>query len=258
MSYRTITYETRGELAVVTLNRPERANALSSELVSEMHDAVDTVEAAETVRVVIITGAGRHFCAGADLKEQDRPGSWLDDLRALFGRIAALDRPTIAAINGAAMGGGCELAIACDLRLMAEGAVVGLPEVKFGALAVAGGTQRLPRLIGVAKAKEMHFTGEPVDAAEAFRIGLVNQVVPPTRLMDRALELGATLAQRPRHALALVKRMIDAGSQLDLKRALEVEAELASTLGSGGSMDEDRKRAAELFPEYRRIFSEDA
>ncbi len=256
MSYETIDYRKVEEIGFVTLNRPENANTFSSGLVRDLHAVVDQIEADPTVRVVVFTGAGRIFCAGADLKEKDRSANWINSLRALFTRIEKLDRPTIAAINGAAMGGGCEIAISCDLRVMSEEAIIGVPEIKFGALAIAGGTQRLPRVIGMGKAKEMHFTGDPITAQEAHRIGLVNRVVPREKVLDEARALAKTLIDRSPRALAMVKYLINVGSQMDLRNALDMEAEVSKYLSVGSDSADFRKKAAELYPVYKGIFAE--
>lgn len=257
MTYETIKYEKENGIGIITLNRPERRNALNIALVREMTKLMEGMATDEDLRVVIITGGERCFSAGADLRDiRETPAlSFLEETRTLFRKIENFDRPVIAAINGFCLAGGCEMAISCDLRVAAENATFGLPEIRFGALAMGGATQRLPRIIGIGKAKEMHYTGDPIDASEAFRIGLVNRIVAPESVMDEARKLAKTLVQRSPAALKMVKFLINAGMRVDLNTAMEFEAEVSKNLfPSSEAFQQETQKAAEREDVYRKIF----
>lgn len=237
MLYETIIYEKEDGVVLITLNRPDSLNSLSAKLTQELERAADEITSDDTVRVVIITGAGRSFSAGADLKEvMSQAGASLAAGLAkgkpltLFSRIENIDKPVIAAVNGLAIGGGCELALACDLRIASTAAKFGFGEIKIGVIPAGGGTVRSPRLIGIAKAKEMLFFGDPIDADEAYRVGLVNKVVPPESLLDEAKRWANTLAQRPPLALKAVKSCVNVGMQMPLTAAIDFEAKEAAIL----------------------------
>ncbi|HLB28384.1 MAG TPA: enoyl-CoA hydratase-related protein, partial [Dehalococcoidales bacterium] len=189
MAYNTLLYEKENGLGIITLNRPKDLNALNGELLGELCSLLDEVAADESARVVIITGSGdRAFVAGSDVKEmQPKTSVTIQEFvlanRLALEKIERLPKPVIAAINGYALGGGCELALACDLRIAAENARFGQPEINLGIIPGAGGTQRLTRLIGMAKAKELIFTGDMIDAGTALSLGLVNKVVPQASLL---------------------------------------------------------------------------
>jgi len=213
---------------VLTLRHPP-VNALSTALLAELSGRLDAISANPAVRALIITGDGQYFSGGADLKEL----ATLDLAQApaivergqhLFSRIEALRVPVVAAINGLAVGGGLELALACDLRIAGESAKLGLPEVTFGLMPSYGGTQRLPRTVGVAKAKEMIFSGSLVPAAEAVRIGLVNRSVPSGQELRAARDLAHTIAQRAPRAVQGAKLAIREGLALPLSEGLRLEA----------------------------------
>lgn len=214
-------------VCVLRMNRPSSHNALSRALVAEMVTAVAAAPG-QGVRTLVLAANGRSFCAGADLKER-RELSDADkyahnrQINALGQALAAAPVCTIAAIGGAALGGGLELALACDLRLAADTAVLGLTEARLGAIPGAGGTQRLPRLIGPARALEMMLTGEPVTAARALAWGLVNEVVPAGDLDARTLALAGLVAGRARRATALLKGAVYRGLDTDLDAGLEIE-----------------------------------
>jgi len=240
------------QIAIAVLERPHVANAFSVAMIEELHRALDVVEASDRVRVLVITGAKRHFSAGGDLRE-GRPdhAGYVNRVRSLFVRIGELRQPTIAALNGAAAGGGCELALACDLRIIDREATIGLPEVRFGSVAYAGGTQRMPRLVGAAKALELNLVGNLIGAAEAEAIGLVNRVVAPGTALDEAVELAKLIASRPKLAVETATHLVRQSMRVDLARGLELEAERAAAL-------EDRLRAgldeaAAHDPVYGRI-----
>lgn len=209
------------------LDRPERMNALSVEMVEAMAEAVAGI-AAGRARVVVMAGSGRGFCAGADLKERQGMGNEARlahnaAINAAINAVAALPMPTVAAINGAALGGGCELALACDLRIASDKALIGLTESRIGTYPAAGGTQRLPRLVGASRALELMFTAEPLGAVRAAEIGLVNEVVPAERLEARVAELAALVASRSPHAVRAIKRLVHAGTALPLAEGLAME-----------------------------------
>ena len=212
--FENLIYEVEGPLAFITVNRPERRNAVDDATIEELDRALAEVEANPDLRVLIITGAGdKAFVAGADVNElvqRDlaRGRTVTRRRQQVLDRLEGLDIPSIAAINGWAMGAGLEIAMACTLRLASAKARMGQPEVKLGITPGAGGTQRLPRLVGPGKALEMILTGDPIKAEEAERIGLVNRVVAPEELMDVARELALTLAARPKLALQYAKESV--------------------------------------------------
>lgn len=210
------------------MSRAEAANALSRRLVNELRGAIGAIAADRSVRAVVVTGAGKAFSAGADLKERrgftlDETRAFLDELGAALRELAALPCPVIAAINGAAFGGGLEVALACDLRIAAEGAPMGLVETRLGIIPGAGGTQRLARLIGVARAKELIFTGRRFDAAAARGWGIVQHVVPPGELEAAAARLAEEIAASGPLAVAQAKSAIDEGIDGPLADGLAVE-----------------------------------
>jgi enoyl-CoA hydratase/carnithine racemase len=216
-------------VATLTLSRPERLNAMGARLTVELKAALDAVEADSATRALVITGAGpRAFCTGADLKERaamDAAARWAHN-RAISDcntQIARMQIPSIAAINGMALGGGCELIAACDFRLAAEGAIFGLPEVGLGIIPGAGGTQRLPRLIGPTRAKELILTARRIDAATALVWGLVGEVHPLDALLPAAHALAALIARQSPRAVAYAKAAIDIGLESSLEQGLRYE-----------------------------------
>jgi enoyl-CoA hydratase/carnithine racemase len=221
----------------IRLNRPDRMNALGVVMTDALERAVNEAIAAHA-RVILVRGTGRAFCAGADLKERrtmDEAARVRHNrkINAAVDALAAAPMPTIALINGLALGGGCEIAIACDFRVAAEDAQMGLTEARIGAIPGAGGTQRLPRLIGAARALEMILTGEPVSAARAAEIGLVNSVVAPGTLDAHAQRLASVLASRSPSGARTAKRLIHRGIEVPLADALQLErAALQEVLAS--------------------------
>ena len=250
MAFKTILYEKADGIAIITMNRPDRRNALNPTLVSEMKRALEEVRNDEEIKTVIISGGEKSFCSGMDLKEPSE--NLLDEIRKLYRLIENFDMPVIAAINGPCLAGGLEMAISCDLRIAAEDATLGLPEIRFGALAIGGATQRLPRLIGMGKAKELHFTGDPIEAQEAYRIGLINKIVPAPSVMDEARKMAGTLAMRSRSALKMAKFLINTGMRTDLNTGMELETEVSK--GLFHSVTEEMKKAAEREAVYKKIF----
>lgn len=226
----------RGPTAIVTFNRPERMNAVSQALAAGVLEAFDTLEQDVGVRAIVVTGAGeRAFCAGADLKERATMSEsdvrvFLRNLGQMLSRVESMGKPVIAAINGFALGGGLELALACDIRLAANTAKMGLTEVRLGIIPGGGGTQRLPRVVGLGKAKELIYTGRRVDADEALRIGLVNAVHAPDALIDAAVAMGEEIALGAPLAVAQAKFAVHHGMQADQTTGLAIERKAYETL----------------------------
>jgi len=229
--YQTIHYEKQDNIAIVTINRPEALNALNSTVITNLEQVVTTLENDRDIRCMILTGAGRSFVAGADIGEQcsldlDGGRRWGQRGSALMRRIEKLEFPTIAAVNGFALGGGCELALSCDIILASEKAKFGQPEVGLGITPGFSGTQRLPRRVGIAKAKELIFSGRMIEADEAKEIGLVNVVYAPEALMDGALEMAKSFAKNAPIAVKYAKACIDRGMQMDIDGGIACENEL--------------------------------
>jgi enoyl-CoA hydratase/carnithine racemase len=226
--YEQLTISVEDEIATITLSRPERLNALGARLTAELRTALEVVESG-TARALILTGAGaRAFCTGADLRERaalDDTGRWAHNraLNDCANHIARLPIPTIAAINGLALGGGCEITLACDFRLAARHAEIALPEVGLGIIPGAGGTQRLPRLIGPTRAKELIFTGRRISAELALEWGLVSQVLAAEGLLPAARELAAAIARCSPLAVAYAKAAIDVGIESSIEQGLRYE-----------------------------------
>ena len=225
--------ERRERAAFVTLNRPDAANALSKDLVSGLEavfsELAALIKKGDDLRAVVLTGTGKAFSAGADLKERramtlEQTWGFLDELNRLMNAVAVFPRPVVAAINGAAFGGGLELALACDLRIAADTAELGLTEVRLGIIPGAGGTQRLTRIAGVAAAKELILTGRRVRAQRAYALGIVSDVVPTEILTDAAGKLAEEIAAAGPLALAAAKRAIDSGVGVPLADGLALEA----------------------------------
>ena len=226
MSYETILLDRRDGMGILTLNRPKVFNAINDQMIREMKAAIAELHQDWTVGVVIITGAGKAFQSGADIEELSRMSPldilrWNQGVVENFEALEKMRQPAIAAMNGLALGGGLELALACTLRIASESAKMGFPEVKIGILPGAGGTQRLPRLIGKGLAAEMILTGEMIDAAEAYRIGLVNRVVPADQLMPTAEELARKILRNAPVAVALAKDAMEVGKNLPLEGAIQ-------------------------------------
>ena len=227
----TVRFEKKDNIALVTIDRPEALNALNSTVIAELEQVVTELENDGTIRAMILTGEGRSFVAGADIGEQypldlDGGRRWGQRGSALFRRMEWLEFPTIAAVNGFALGGGCELAMSCDIILASEKAKFGQPEVGLGITPGFSGTQRLPRRVGIAKAKELIFSGRMVKADEAERIGLVNAVYAPEALLDGAMEMVRSFAKNAPIAVKYAKACIDRGMQTDIDSGIACESEL--------------------------------
>ncbi len=235
MAFKTIILEKKEHIAWLTFNRPEVMNAISEELLIETKEAISQVERDSGILVLLVTGAGKAFMAGADIGALARMSPYdvhkwnhliVDDLNDL----ERLRKPVIAAINGFALGGGLELAMACDIRIASEKAKLGLPEVKLGIIPGAGGTQRLPRIVGKGRALELLFTGKMIDAQEAYRIGLVNKVVPPEQITKAAEDMANEIIANGPIALQMVKDAVLIGSELPLEAAIEYGHKNAVTI----------------------------
>jgi enoyl-CoA hydratase len=228
--YQTLQYREEGAVATIQLDRPQKKNSLNAEMRAEMEASLHDLSHKPAIRAVIITGGEDIFCAGADISEIEGTSGaeaayqHAREFQILFNQVESLPQPVIAAVSGWALGGGCELALAADFRIASETARFGLPEIKIGAFPGGGGTQRLPRLIGVAKAKEMILTGEPITAEQALASGLVLMVVERARLMESARQLAGKLASLPRLALQASKMLINRSQEVDLGTGLEFEA----------------------------------
>jgi enoyl-CoA hydratase len=256
MAYETLLYDAKDGIAIITLNRPQVLNALNRTLIGELEKALVTARDDASVKVLIITGAGdKAFAAGADIGELAELGplTAIDTARrgqALTRLMEDLGKPILAAVNGFALGGGCELAMAATLRVASESAKFGQPEVNLGVIPGYGGTQRLTRLIGKGRAMDLVLTGRTVGAAEALAIGLVNMVVPPSDLMDATRKLAGTLMQKGPIALRLAMQAIDGGLEMGMDAALDWEAHLFGVCASTADMKErlaaflEKRRAA--------------
>jgi enoyl-CoA hydratase len=250
MSYETLLCEVRDGVATVTLNRPKVLHALNTQVFDELEAVFLGLKADDAVRVILLTGSGeKAFAAGADINEIAAVDAVAGEAKArrgqgVFRLIETCGKPVVALVNGFALGGGCELAMACTMRLASEAARLGQPEVKLGLVPGYGGTQRLPRLVGQAAALKLLLTGEMIGAAEALRIGLVDEVVPADRLMARGRELAEAIVAMAPLAVAGCIEAVQRGSELGLEAALRVEAEIFGRLC--GSADKGEGTAAFL------------
>jgi len=257
MQYENILKEIKGVTALVTINRPKALNALNFQTLEELHHCFTELASDDSVAVVIITGGGeKSFVAGADISHMKD----LDSIKAcrfaklghrVLRAVEELPQPVIAAVNGFALGGGCELAISCDMRFASDNAKFGQPEVNLGVIPGFGGTQRLPRLIGKGLANELLFSGNIIDANEALRIGLVNKVYTQNELLDKCFELAETIASRGPLAVKLCKEAVNNGMEMDLRRACHYEADLFALCFSSTEQKEGmsaflEKRAAKF------------
>ena len=228
--YQSLILQKEGAVAVIQINRPQKKNSLNVELRHEMEAVLKEIANDRAIKAVVLTGGEEIFCAGADISEIEGTASAEDaytharEFQILFDQLETLPQPVVAAVSGYALGGGCELALACDFRIVSETARFGLPEIKIGAFPGGGGTQRLPRLIGTAKAKEMILLGDPINAQEALAAGVVMKIVAKEKLLAEAQQLAAKLAALPRLALQASKMLINKSQEMDLTSGLEMEA----------------------------------
>jgi enoyl-CoA hydratase len=235
-------------VGIITINRPEDLNALNLEVLGDLAQAIDSFERDENVYVVVLTGSGKAFVAGADISQMKELGAYAAKKFSEFGNsvflaLEQMTKPVIAAVNGFALGGGCELAMACDIRIASEKAKFGQPEVGLGITPGFGGTQRLPRIVGVSKAKELIFSTAVIDAEEACKIGLVSKVVSPETLMDVTMELAKTIAGKAQIAVRQSKSAINRSLQCDITTGVSYEAEAFALCFS----TEDQKDAMTAF-----------
>ncbi len=251
--YEMLEYSCRNQIATVTLNRPNKLNAINPQMVHELRAVAGAVRADSTIRAVVFTGNGRAFSAGADIAELVRMAGppeffrFIEDIQTTYNAIEDLAVPTIAALNGLDYGGGCELALACDLRIMAEDATIGVPEIKIGALPGAGGTQRLSKMLAPAISKQMIYFGDPFPARDALRHGLVNTLVPKEQVLETAQAWAKRLTELPPLALTCGKMLVHAGMNADPKTGMEA-ARMAVGFLFG---TEDRREGMGAFLEKR-------
>jgi enoyl-CoA hydratase len=244
MTYTSLLYQVNGAIARITVNRPDKLNALNAAVIAELDAVIGEIERDAAVHGMVLTGAGpKAFVAGADIAEISAQGPVEGKARALegqrvFRRLERCGKPVIAAVNGFALGGGCELAMACHLRVAAEGARFGQPEVKLGIGPGYGGTVRLPRLVGRGRALELLLTGAMIDAQEALRIGLVNRVVPADQLLPQCEQILATILENGPLAVRACLEAVDAGLDVGLDEALLLEANLFGLLSGTADMRE--------------------
>jgi enoyl-CoA hydratase len=243
MPFKFLTLDVDARVATLTVNRPDKLNALNDATVAELGHAIDQIRVDDSIGGVLITGAGRAFAAGADISELSSQTPVLATARAragqdVFRRIDTCPKPVIAVVNGFALGGGCELAMACHIRIASDAAKFGQPESKLGLLPGYGGSQRLPRLVGKGRAIQLLITGEMIDAAEAYRIGLVNKVVPAAELMNAARDMLKTILANGPLAVALCIEAIDRGLEMSLDEGLILEANHFGLLAATDDMAE--------------------
>ncbi|NLO21158.1 MAG: enoyl-CoA hydratase/isomerase family protein [Syntrophomonadaceae bacterium] len=252
MDFKTIALSIDQGIATLLLNSPQTMNALSSELMGELGTAVNMVKNNKQVRVLLISGSQKVFAAGGDIKAMaecnpEQARAYIEPIHQVFDDMASLPQASIAAISGFAFGGGVELSLACDFRIAAENAKFGFPEINLGIFPAAGGSQRLPRLIGVQGCKRLMFTGETINAATAIALGLVDQVVPTEQLMEEAKQLALKLSQKPPLALMKLKESIQQGINTDLATAMKMEMDKCCSLFA----TRDQKEGMQAFMERR-------
>ncbi|RSJ73801.1 enoyl-CoA hydratase/isomerase family protein [Streptococcus cristatus] len=251
---KTVLLEVKNGIGYITINRPEALNALSSQVLADLNEVLDQVEKSEEIRVVIVTGAGeKAFVAGADIKEMDlmspiQAFEYMTFANDTFTRLSDLRQPTIAVINGYALGGGMELALSTDIRIGFEKTVVGFPEVGLGIIPGFAGTQRMSRLIGTSRAKELIFTARTVKGQEAYDLGILNKLVPAEELLSSAEELAAAIMKNAPLAVEKAKHVIQVGAELPLKNAIRLETEAEGLLFS----TEDKLEGMRAFVEKRK------
>ncbi|APF38777.1 enoyl-CoA hydratase [Chelatococcus daeguensis] len=251
MAYETILVETRGKVGLVTLNRPEALNALNSQLIGELNTALDGFEKDAGIGAIVITGSQKAFAAGADIKEMQNlsyPETYLEDFITNWDRVASRRKPIIAAVAGFALGGGCELAMMCDIIIAADTAKFGQPEIKLGVMPGAGGTQRLTRIIGKAKAMELCLTGRMMGAEEAERSGLVARIVPAADLLDDALKTAATIADMSLPIVMMTKESVNRAYETTLSEGIRFERRLFHAMFATG----DQKEGMAAFVDKRK------
>jgi len=253
MEFANLLFRQEGNVGILSINNPKSLNALNSEVLRELDKALNMIISNEEVYALVLTGEGKAFIAGADISEMRNMSA--EEARkfgelglAVFRKIELMEKPVIAAINGFALGGGCELAMSCDLRIAGEKAKFGQPEVSLGITPGFAGTQRLPRLVGIAKAKELIFTGNIISAEEAWKIGLVNKMVSQENLMDEVLEVAKKMASVAQIALKYTKNAINRGIETDIETGMAVEKDLFALCFA----TQDQKEGMAAFIEKRK------
>jgi len=249
--YETILTETDGAVGIVTLNRPNALNALNAQLIDELYDALSAFEADDAIGCMIVTGSAKAFAAGADITEMASKSFWDaygGDFIGRWDRIATMRKPVVAAVAGFALGGGCEIAMMCDLIIAADTAKFGQPEINLGVIPGSGGTQRLTHAVGKAKAMDMILTGRMMDAAEAERSGLVARVVPADELMDTAKKVAATIAAKSRPSVFAAKESVNRAFETPLAEGVRFERRIFHGLFA----TEDQKEGMAAFVEKRK------
>ncbi|HSP26683.1 MAG TPA: enoyl-CoA hydratase [Saliniramus sp.] len=251
MSFETILTETRGKVGLITINRPQALNALNSTVVSEINTALDSYERDAGIGCIVITGSEKAFAAGADIKEMSGlsfPQTYLDDFITAWDRVAGRRKPIIAAVAGFALGGGCELAMMCDFIIAGDNAKFGQPEIKLCVLPGAGGTQRLTRFVGKAKAMEMCLTGRMMDAQEAERAGLVSRVVPAADLLEDAMKTAATIASMSLPVAMMVKESVNRSYETTMAEGIRFERRVFHAVFATA----DQKEGMQAFVDKRK------
>ncbi|UIK05922.1 enoyl-CoA hydratase [Neorhizobium galegae] len=251
MSYETLLTETRGAVALITLNRPKALNALNSTVMAELTEVLAAFDKDEAIGAIVLTGSEKAFAAGADIKEMqgiDFVEAYVNDFISGWEAIAATRKPMIAAVSGFALGGGCELAMMCDFIIASETAKFGQPEITLGVIPGMGGSQRLTRAVGKAKAMDMVMTGRMMDVAEAERAGLVSRIVSPERLIDEAVEAAVKIASFPRAAVLMAKEAVSRSFETTLAEGLRFERRLFHSLFATA----DQKEGMVAFVEKRK------
>ena len=252
MEFENILFEIKDRIAIITMNRPKAMNALNSATLNDLSKALDEIESNSEIKGVILTGTGKAFVAGADISQMagydtEQAGQYMGSAQKIFNRMEGIAKPFLAAVNGYALGGGCEIAMACDFRYASETAAFGQPEITLGIIPGFGGTQRLPRLVGLGIAKELVYSGRMFKADEALRIGLVNKVCAADKLLDDALEAMKSIVAKPATALSKAKQAMVNGADTDLYKAIELERDLVALCFA----TEDQKEGMKAFLEKR-------
>lgn len=252
MNWDNLLFRKERNIGVLSINRPSALNALNGAVLEELNEAIDMINNDEDIHILILTGEGRAFVAGADIGEMKDMNSmkarrFAEKGLSIFRRIELMEKPVIAAINGFALGGGCELAMCCDIRIASEKAKFGQPEVGLGIIPGFAGTQRLARLVGLGRAKELIFTCDIIDAEEAYRIGLVNKVVSAEELMNSAMEMANKIVSKGQLAVRYAKASINRGIETDLDTGMVIEKDLFGLCFS----TEDQKEGMKAFLEKR-------
>ena len=252
MNFENLMFKKEGNIGILSINRPKALNALNSATLKEINQAIDMIEKDDEVHILILTGEGRAFVAGADISEmkvlnahEAREFAKLGS--GTFRKIELMEKPVIAAVNGFALGGGCELSMCCDIRIASEKAKFGQPEVGLGIIPGFAGTQRLSRLVGLGRAKELIFTADMIDANEAYRIGLVNKVVPAEELMNEAMGLANKILSKGQLAVRFAKTSINRGAETDIETGMAIERDLFGLCFA----TEDQKEGMGAFLEKR-------